>query len=723
MLEALVAVCLIATGVLAAETIVTPRRATELVAYALLFALTLIPFAAVTLALVTATRISLPMLAGVGGTATAALALAWWRTRGRRQPPRRDLADVALLLGAGLVAAGAALYYTDTEALLSLASYVSRGEAKCFYHLTFQLVDELNPGASFAPMQHLYDIISTPGNALFTAPFVPIFGVPAFRIIYVAVQVTIFLFVGLTILRWDGRAWVAAVAGLVAVGSPMALDIEVLDRNAIALALTAALFHTVETRPRTAVLHGWLFGVTAGTGLRFLPLLGGMFVASAYMAHRIRLRTWALFFVAAAVTFAFNVPHLTFHGFHSLGETRSSLDLLGMVAAAGYRTPLQPLPTGLMYVLQGLASLGAVGAGLVVVGAWSAWKTRRREVGVLLLMTLAVWAVLAVQRDWIEGDKARILLSAWLPVPLLLGLGLERLCSRSAWWRPAVLALAGAGVAIGLSAALHVIDAPVDTGARARKPVYQSDTSRYAAYYRDRYAPVGVLPGYGAIHDKLDLARKRGVEQATAATLAQIVDEQAPPDTDWVRAAFDEEATPRGEADSGEVLTIRIDLERLVSDPDNAVAPGDDTPVFVDLTRPERLLDTYHKEVRVSWQPEPLTVTALPLRNEVAELRELTIDLNAFASFGKDADGFERIDGIHLLRSAATRARAREAGLRALPQRDDEPRITLRVPADVRIRLVYWVIDVLKGGPFRVDSWVVGADRVEFRPTEPESYL
>ena len=81
-----------------------------------------------------------------------------------------------------LVAAFSFYYYTDKEFLLSLGSYLFKGDAKCFYMQTFEnvrgLIPDLNDNHA---VNNSYGIISTPGNILFTATFVSIFKLYGFK--------------------------------------------------------------------------------------------------------------------------------------------------------------------------------------------------------------------------------------------------------------------------------------------------------------------------------------------------------------------------------------------------------------------------------------------------------------------------------------------------------------------------------------------------------------
>jgi len=132
----------------------------------------------------------------------------------------------------------------------------------------------------------------------------------------------------------------------------------------------------------------------------------------------------------------------------------------------------------------------------------------------------------------------------------------------------------------------------------------------------------------------------------------------------------------------------------------------------------------YHKEVSVSWQPEVLKVTVLAEQPEVSALGELAIDLNAWTTVGRDEFEFQR---LQVLRVAGPQ-RPSAASMTALPQRDTEPTVLLRIPRDLDLLVRYWVVDGHKGVPHRVDAWRIriaadGSPEVDFHCLEPESYL
>ena len=65
-----------------------------------------------------------------------------------------------------------------------LASYLQRGEAECFYMQTFSFVPGLNPDLNGPQVWEAYNIISTPGNTLFTTTFMAVFGLHSFLCFY-----------------------------------------------------------------------------------------------------------------------------------------------------------------------------------------------------------------------------------------------------------------------------------------------------------------------------------------------------------------------------------------------------------------------------------------------------------------------------------------------------------------------------------------------------------
>lgn len=716
-----------AVGVVGSRLVAGGRGLVERCAYSLLFGLSAVPLLAVSAALfgvsyVTPAHLALSAAVWLAG-------LGWLVRRQSRGPgtstdaaPDRLYPQSIVLLGAAAVALVAGLFHSDAKHLLSLRSYLDRGEAECFYMLTFSLVEALNPAREAAALPNPYAIISTPGNVLFTAGFYPLLGDQTFRVLQIAFQALLFLFLFLVLtrlrIRWPVALAVAVFAGL----NPYMLSIEELDRNTIALALSAAFAHALLSRPDAIALHGALFGLVAGTGLRFLPLVFAVPLVAFHARRGRTVRDWAVLAATAAAVFAVNVPHLFEHQLESMGEPLTFPTLLWMALADAHRTPFLPYPNAVLYFLSVVSHFGVVVTALVAFGAARMLVTRRSAALAGLFVLGVTGLVLGVQRDWLESDKIRILLWALVPAFVFLAVGLDALLDRERRGRRFAELAVALGVTIAAVAFARGVTVPADATTYGRKPVYQSETPAFARHYQERFAAVSLLPNYDRLYLKLDLTRKREEERALRTTLFGA---------DGGGATEPAPATAQvASTGTGRFTNLRIDLERLVTSPAEAVTrveQPEDEP-FVDLEDQAHLLDVYFAALKVSWQPEPLTVAIFPGRPESTQLGELNVELNAFAGFGRDEDGFERVNPIHLLASAERRAKAFRSGMTALPRRDARPVLYLRIPSEMRVVLRNWLVSTASGTPFRTDAWDIsagrdGAPKLGFFPFEPESHL
>jgi hypothetical protein len=726
----LILALLLLIGLMLAVCLFTATSPLEKAAYALLFALTAVPFVVINFAVLTARPIG-PSTVFVTA-ALAFAALAWPTVRRLRQFARPKL-TAGEIVAAGVALAVAVFswfYYTNSEFLLSLASYLQRGEAKCFYMLTFKLLAALNPDGPL-PLKQIYGIISTPGNAMFTATLVPALGEQTFRVLYAFFQLALFLFTYLLVVNWTGRVWLGLAAALFATLNPYALSVEVLDRNNMALALSAALFYTVFRFPTKTLLHGLLWGVTAGVGLRFLPLTFALPILVCYGLEKARPKAYAFFLLGFAVAFPFNIPHLFDNGFASIGEATPPWTLLGQALAGQWRTPFAPYPNYLLYPINALNHFGYLLAALIVLGLVEMARTERRRLLLLGLLFLPTYVVLAAQRNWLEQDKLRILLTAFLPLAVWAAYGLRALADRKRLaWNVGTLAI----TAIALFGSMQLLKnyaTPVETGTYDRKLLYQRDTAEYHHFYRRAFAAVPWTPHYGRLWFKLDLSRKAEEERNVRSTLFAS-DGTTPPTTnarvnDWFAARPAQRIVERPYGAT--FKNLRLDLEKLVTQPDAAVSLVEAAPdVFVDLENKKDLLDFYFKAAPVTWQKEKLPLAVMIGKPELASLRELYLDLNAFVGFGRDEDGFERVNVVNLMLKPERRDAGLRTGLTALPQFDERPEIILRVPTDITVIVRNWLIDGENGSPHRIDSWRIrftpdGQPRADFFYLEPESYL
>ena len=712
------------------------------VAYTLFFALVAVPLTVGHVALIGSVRVTTWLVAGAVAVWLVALTPTLLkRIRGdlaglTPDPTDREGGDRWGIAALGLVmviGVAAMVHHNGTALSLALDSWFATGSAKCFYMLTFRLVEGLGDGAPLHAFPDAYDVATTPTNAVFTATLFPLLGGATFRVLFGLFHVLLALFVWLLVRRWTANPFAALFAVIFAVANPYALSVEVLDRNFIALTLSAVLLHTVVAFPTRAALAGCICGVVAGTGLRFLPLTFALPVLIIYRQQRLGWRRSAIFVAALIGCFAFNIPHMRFHAFHALGETQPLWTRIGAAITAPTRTPMVPYHNAFGPLLDGVSFIGALLGGVLVVGALLLVRDHRRRLLVLAVMALPTLLVIAVQRDWIEGDKGRIPLSVWLPVIALAGHGAAALVTVPSRWR-ALVALAGATLFVFAgTSALGMVRVPADAGTYERKPLYQRETPEFVGLLRRSTLPIGLLPGYDRLGPKLWWSAKRDTERASRDAVVRRHASRLENAGIDARPSADEQFVGR----PGAFVDVRIELTGLagvagqnlgaavVHRTISTASAADEQGLFVNLRRPEGLLDVYHKVVAVPWQVEPLAVTVLPLAPGAAHTHTIYVELNAFATVGHDADGFALVDVIQRANSGKSRL---TAPLRALPQADDQPMITMRVPVGVRVVLRSWIVDLRTGSPHRIDAWIANEDpgseaSIRFVPREFESYL
>ncbi|MFH1464521.1 MAG: hypothetical protein ABIO70_09045 [Pseudomonadota bacterium] len=710
---------LVLTGWILASLLAPRAGFLERVAYALLFTLAAVPLVAFQLALALPAFLSRGLLAAVAGAWLLGLAWPAWKLGRGLLPPRPERWELGVLALALALGAFTWLHHSGVELWLSLGSYLRTDEAMCFYMQTMSFVPELNPGRDPALVRRAYEIISTPGNSLFTASWMAVLGPWTFRFLHAAFHCLLVLFSVLLLRRWTDSLLVAVLVGSFAALNPYTLWIEVLDRNVLVYALTPALLYTIAFHRERALLHGLLLGLIGGLGLRFLPLVFLVPAALLYLEQRQPWRRWALALLGFALAFAFEVPQVGQHGLHSLGEDAALPALL-----AGTRTPHVPYDNASYYVLFMLAQVGWIPAALALVGAMRLLRERRLLALALAGMVLLPLLVLAGQRDWIEHDKTRIFIMSLWPVLGCLAFGLRGLLVRAGWGSRALGLAAALTVVVGLDVGLRHLDAPADATSLARKPHYQHERPALLALLRRGFAPSGPLPRYGAIAHKLRWRVKAARARLMAAALLDGV--QNPWLDRWLDGRPPAAPEPLGASDA--FLSLRVDLEALVMDPERAVAlqeaPG---RYLVDYSQPARIFDIHHKQVAVSWQEQPLPVTVLAQRPAIGVLRELPLELNAFVRLAEDELGFQKVNLVQYEVFLERRAEGLATSLIALPWMEAEPVVYLRIPADMRVVVRAWLVNPAEGVPHRTDGWFIDIDdgqpRVRFVYGEPESYL
>ena len=632
------------------------------------------------------------------------------------------------------------LHYSEAEFLYSLLSYLLRGEAECFYMQTFSFVADLNPTLSAPDVDKAYNIISTPGNTLFTTMAVAVFGRYGFQVLYLIFAVNLFVFTSLLALRWTESRPAALLAAMFVCLNPYVLSVEVLDRNFITLSLSAAAFYALAAHRDRIFLHGLLFGLCASTGLRFLPLLFLASVALVYSLRRVRLLSLLLFLLAFSLAFAVSVPHLSYHGFHSLGETESLPKLLWLVMTEFQRSPFVPLPNLLLYPLHILAYLGSVLGSLIALGAMRCWQQDRRVFFIMAPVVLLPWMVLACQRDWLQADKSRILVMSMLPLAVFLAFALRSFITKKQLFSDLCALLVGVLIIQGIAFMGARLNRPVDVGSYQRHTLYQRDSDTWQRFYQSRFATIRSLPSVSRLFQKADLPRKARADHALLANQFGRDSRELLRSNPWVqRELLDDANAPLAPMPtSNDWVSVEIDLEELVGDRKHAVGwARDGERPFVDLSTESdsilRIADfgvplaAWHKEVEVSWQPQTLPVTVLSGQSEPADLGEFYVDLNAWISLGRDDLEFQQINMISYANATQHREQGIRSSMKALPPRDNTARISLRVPRGMQIIVRNWLVDGSKGTPHRIDSWSIDTVGIEptlrFHPMEPESYL
>ena len=717
-------------GIMLTMIVIRPERFLELLGYTLFFSLSAVPFLLILIALALPTYISLPLAVGVAIAVIIGLALPFRKVLREHKVPRPTAKELVVVLVAVAVAATMFTYFTSSETLLSVASYLTRGEAKCFEMQTFKFVPGLNQGQPAKNIRDMYSIISTPGNALFTTGLTPFFGFYTFHALYVMMHAMLLLFVFLFIDRLVERFSIALVVSVFAVLNPYVLFMEVLDRNLMACAVSAVLLYTVVRYDDRYALHGFVFGIGAGVGLRFLPLTFLVPILLLYVFGKKPRRAYGIFLGVAALVFAFNIPHLFFHGFSSMGETTPIWKLLIRAFVKYPRTPFMPFPNSIYYPVLILKFFGLIVGALLLTGLVAMIVENRKMALVLALMVLPTYLVVASQPNWIEGDKARIMINTLFALMAFIGYGLHVLTRKKRLFvfAPVFVAVTLALLILAPASSSHYF--PPRQKMYRNKPLYQRDNVQYNRLLARTISRVSVLPDYRILFRKTDLSLKKVEEAVVKSTLFSPDGNAKLIENEWVKRWIDPSSVtaPPEAPDADKYVTLQIDLERLVDSYEPAVARVEENSnIFIDLQDKPGLLDVYFKQCKANWQGPPIPIVSFPRKQEVTAQKELFIDLNSFTSFGTDELGFVRVNLISFKGEIAKETYAQKTAMTALPQDNSLCVILVRIPEDYRIVIRNWFVDLTNGTPHRVDSWSIEADeqnpKAVFHPWEPESYL
>jgi len=624
-------------------------------------------------------------------------------------------------------------YYTNEEFMLSLGSYLVKGDAACFYMQTFQTLEEFIPNVNgISSVNDAYGIISTPGNILFTATALSIFKLYSFKLLYILFMLLIFIFVYLIVDRIIKDKAVSLLAALFAVFNPYLLSVEVLDRNVMALAISVVLFYLILKYPGKVFLQGLIFGILSGTGLRFLPLLFVLPIVILHFHRRINLMGSLVFIAGFIITFTFNVPHLYFHGFHGLGETSSSASLIINAFTKWVRTPFLPFPNLISYLLNILNYFGWLVSVIILAGVLRLWNNNRRLTSAFLVMFLSVIFVLSFQRNWLEGDKYRIAICGFLPLFIFFACGLKYIFTKKYSLKKITLLFACFLLPFIFVRLISLSSFNLDEEFSKRKFIYQSEAAVYHQLARKSLLDIGILPNYKRLADKLDLKRKAREDEIV---FGRLFPGNGLPGFDKYRdfykqwgGYFLKDSIKYPEYNNSDYSYLKIDFGRLASNlPGSAEKINYFDMPAIDFMAEDSLFDVYYTDLKVDWQAEKLPVSVIIHKEEIKYLRELNIDLNAFISFGKDNDGFDKIYPVSFKADPLLKVYRNNAGMGSFPLVSEGNTVVLHVPDDLKIVIRNWFINE-KGASYKLDSWCIKQDdkgnyKVEFFYNEPESYL
>jgi len=624
-------------------------------------------------------------------------------------------------------------YYSNIEFLLSLSSYLSKGDASCFYMQNFRTIRLLNPGSSrIDALTKIYQIICTPGNILFTSTFLPVLKIDCFKIIYLVFNALLLIFTYLICKRLVKNRLVALVVSVFSVLNPYVLSIEVLDRNFMALSISGVLFYVLLAHKEKRFLQGLIFGILAGTGLRFLPLV---FIAPIFIlwGKDNDFKRTALFTAAFFITFTFNIPHFFFNGLNSLGEGSSSVQLLILAFTKWMRTPFVPFPNLIFYLVNIINYLGFLISGVICFGVYSVYKENRKLFLSFLAMFLLVVMVLAYQRNWIEADKYRIVISGFLPLYIFLAFGLKAIFYRPVRAKIVTPLFLSFALPVIFSFAISGIDFNQDMEFYQKKKLYQKESKEYYHLAKNSLLKTGILPNYKRLFLKLDLKRKRMEEELA---LNRFLLESSLPNSEKFYAEWGQNVfNPKkmhfvlAPENTQNYKFIRINFDKLARDSHSAIEQLENVDIVsLDLSGEEQLSDVFYTQFEVSWQDNILPVCVILNKDTTDNLKELTIDLNAFVSLGIDDLGCDIVNSINFTLNQNLRQEGYRGGMKSFPLYEENKSLVFKVPCDMKIIIKNWFINEDDGVPFKVDSWLINHDakgnfKVSFFYNEPESYL
>jgi len=270
--------------------------------------------------------------------------------------------------------------------------------------------------------------------------------------------------------------------------------------------------------------------------------------------------------------------------------------------------------------------------------------------------------------------------------------------------------------------------------------LYAQESEQYHQVVASATTSVGLLPDYGRIDRELDIGLKRGLERLNQHFLFYT----PPKMTRFIAMYYDWGLLyPDNPGIAplpvlGDPVLLRIDLGGFEPDGTLRAEPVLGEPPrgrVIDLTNLEGGGLLFHDEIEVDWQPKPLLIS---IRGEQgpytwSHQRSITVDLNLYRS----AQGKLGLTTISEAGAAPVHNADRGQPGPAIPQTPSIPYIPadvsdgmlyLKVPAQCPVVVRNWLVNLINGTVFRIDSFEVLWDDdvptgTRMRFNEPRFYL
>jgi hypothetical protein len=319
------------------------------------------------------------------------------------------------------------------------------------------------------------------GPSILIAPFLALFGLFGFRLVYVLQGLLLPAGGFLLGRRLTGKSWAGWVTAALLTFSPYALEVRTFDENFIASAFgTVAL--VMLTRPgipfyaagiATAMLVGlrqpivimvpflliYLRRASHGEPGARSRFLGAM----ALIGLPILLKHMLFTMTAGGTLFegAFERPLAP----HSLFGHHFDLRVLLSFpfVSEPLRSPYNAYPTLVAYPLDVLRHFGFLAAALAPAGLVWLWRGHRRTLGLFAAWVVPLFALLMVQSNWIEPNKMGVPATVLAPLVVVVICGLMLLADSSVvWWKRLVPVVIGLVLPLAFTYAVRDYRAPKD---------------------------------------------------------------------------------------------------------------------------------------------------------------------------------------------------------------------------------------------------------------------